>query len=309
MALNNIILWNSITDRTTGLDQGLEKRSPGPQPLPLEPVDNSYNEKLWRVISEIKKGLLVRAAREAEHENPSLNLGPHYRHCHLNHLTFKGQSAYTGSLAATSILIKLLDVVAPLGFTRSRQLCLGVLWALQDIKNIREWKKSGEITMEMQHILVGDWLKERAIPKFFSEFILQVRECVDRIPSSERPEIAHAILGAFRLALGLDQKLGGECADEGLKLERAETWPPTAKMLNRLQKGHILRFGQPKSDSRSSSTESAIMSGAIDNSGASRHADQHEKPGVDVQESRPTLPKMLPESRNQPKQSSTSTNA
>jgi hypothetical protein len=73
---------------------------------------------------------------------------------------WKSRSAYAIAMAGLCGLQDLLDTVDPSQSSRSRELCQTAIWAVEDLKRIRKWKRRGEITTEMQHILVQDWLEE-----------------------------------------------------------------------------------------------------------------------------------------------------
>lgn len=78
---------------------------------------------------------------------------------------WKSRSAYAIAMAGLRGLQYLLDTVDPSLFSRSRELCQQSIWAVEDLKRIRKWKRKREITTEMQHILVQDWLEEEAVLK------------------------------------------------------------------------------------------------------------------------------------------------
>ena len=61
----------------------------------------------------------------------------------------------------------LFNTLEPSIFQRSRDLCEPAIWALEDVRRIRKWKRRGDITTEMQHILLQDWLEEGALKKFW----------------------------------------------------------------------------------------------------------------------------------------------
>lgn len=190
------------------------------------------NEELRTATSKIRSDLLDRAVRDAEEKYHGPNLGPHFRPDHVDNLiwqlvsAFNCRSVYGVSLTATRILVKLFNVMEPLGFTKSRRLCKRLSGLVEDVKTVRDWRRSGEITTEMQHILVGDLLEEDNLGRFFSELFAELQNCAESIPRSEQKTLALAIIDAFCVVLGLDEVLGDEKADDALILQRTRTWPP-----------------------------------------------------------------------------------
>lgn len=84
---------------------------------------------------------------------------------------WKSRSAYASVIAGLRGLQDLLDTVDPSFFSQSRALCQKAIWAVEDLKRIRKWKRKEEITLEMQHILVQDWREEEALKDFVAALL------------------------------------------------------------------------------------------------------------------------------------------
>lgn len=80
---------------------------------------------------------------------------------------WQSHSAYAVAMTLLCGLRDLFDTFEPATFQRSRDLCEPAIWALEDVRRIRKWKRRGDITMEMQHILLQDWLEEGALKEFW----------------------------------------------------------------------------------------------------------------------------------------------
>ena len=80
---------------------------------------------------------------------------------------WQSHSAYAIAMTLLCGLRDLFNTLEPSIFQRSRDLCGPAIWALEDVRRIRKWKRRGDITTEMQHILLQDWLEEETLKKFW----------------------------------------------------------------------------------------------------------------------------------------------
>jgi hypothetical protein len=175
--------------------------------------------------------MLTRAQDNAAEDYQGHDLGPHFRHGDSNNPLRKLTSAFyirdvlTMFNTVSDIANTIICVAEPLGFVTSKRYCARLPGLLADLKMVRDWRTTKEITTEMQHILVQDLLKEEDLPRFVTALLLEAEISAKSFPLTQREMLGSALLKAIFMVLGLNDPFENEVSIDIPKPRRSMTWP------------------------------------------------------------------------------------